>query len=196
MDEIRTGGGASVGEGVDTGGGEFSGRDHKVGRDEIGRDQINQIVNLHLRDRLPEGPEGDQIVAEVASEIWKTIAALNQLIGKLEYSSQVQAKATEKLSETVDAQNKVITLNAEQAERNHQASMTAYQTLAKELPRLRRIELALRGTMIKMPEDVEEDGHPLPVKVTPPNKWQPYLTPAILTLILLTLIFLYGSGGR
>lgn len=189
---INTGGGASVGGDAKTEGGDFTGRDSTDAK------ATGNVVNVYPpasttskpRRERQQTPRHGEIMADAANELWKAISELNGVLGGLKVSVDTNTRATveltEKQEETTKRQGQLID---EQGHRTDEQ----FKAFAQQIVALQRIEKSIRSVGIQMPDG--DHAVPLvPIKVEP--WWQPYLTPLLVGLILLVLIWFTATGGH
>lgn len=99
MDDIKTGGGASVGGDADTGGGDFAGRDRINVNVNVGRDEKKR----GSRPTIPLRKTGLSMAE--ANVLWQSINQLSEAVGGLKASIEANSKETGKLANAVEDQS-------------------------------------------------------------------------------------------
>jgi hypothetical protein len=179
---IDTSGGGVVDGGVETGGGDFTGRDKK--NENIVENHVtvnipmptwaNTPVDKPKRQRQPA--RRGELMADAAMEIWKTIGEMKETMGGLRQAVDINSQVTK-----------------EQANSTRELSAVIIK-MGEQIASLNRVAQAIKGMGIVIPD---ADHVSLPVVTIPPAPWwRDYVIPTLLTAILFAMIFYMATGGR
>jgi hypothetical protein len=190
--EVNTGGGASIGGNVDSGGGDVAARDSR-------KENVNEVTNKpqassavviynqppqRVRKRQPPASKGE-LMADAAQTLWQAIADLSGTIGELKASVEQNSRATDRQADSIQHLSQASEDQVRRTEAQFKAVDAQIQAFAQ-------IAQALRAMKVKIPDDnavILAPARQLPW-------WQPYATPVLLTLILAVILAYLSTGGR
>ncbi len=175
------------------------GKDNKgiaVGKDiqqDIQENHAENIFNISLPknegkqrpQRAKRKVESGVLMADAAQEIWKTIAEMRETMGGFRQAVDMNSQATREQAISVKELAKVVDMS-------NQRNESAIQKMGEQVMALNRVAQAIKSMGIQVP-----DGHPeLLVSARQPPWWKEWLTPILLTVLIMLVIFFMATGGH